>query len=163
MSTRPTKHDYLMAVANLTSKMSTCQRLQVGTVLATRDLTQFVVGYNGGPKGGRNACARETAGDCGCVHAEMNAVAKATPGVHVVCFTTDSPCELCAVLLVNSGVEEVYYQREYRKTDHLVGLPIEFIHVPPANILQVEASAVPRAAWPGEETVRMERARERWT
>lgn len=132
-----------MAVAHLTSKMSTCRRLQVGCVLATEDLTQFVVGYNGGPKGGRNDCARTDAGNCGCVHAEMNAVAKGTPGVHVVCFTTDSPCELCGVLLVNAGVKRVYYQREYRKIDHLTELPAEFIHMPPTTVMEVQASALP--------------------
>jgi dCMP deaminase len=111
---RPTKYEYLMAVANLTSQMSTCSRLQVGAVLSTIDLTQFVVGYNGGAKGGPNACLRDEPGNCGCVHAEMNAVAKATKGIHVVAFLTHSPCEMCATLLINAGIILVYYQHEYR-------------------------------------------------
>lgn len=113
---RPTKDEYLMAIANLTSQMSTCSRLHVGAVLATDDLTQFVVGYNGGAKGAKNECLHpDDEGGCGCAHAEMNAVAKATPGVHTVAYLTDSPCELCATLLVNMGVKHVFYQREYRK------------------------------------------------
>lgn len=111
---RPTKYEYLMAVAHLTSQMSTCSRLQVGAVLSTIDLTQFVVGYNGGAKGGPNECLREDPGNCGCVHAEMNAVAKATKGIHVVAFLTHSPCEMCATLLINAGIIKVYYQTQYR-------------------------------------------------
>lgn len=107
---------YLMDIADLTAAMSRCKRLQVGAVLASVDLTQFVVGYNGGVKGGPNTCLREDEGACGCVHAEMNAIAKATAGVHRVAILTVSPCELCATLLANAGVTHVYYHYLYRES-----------------------------------------------
>jgi dCMP deaminase len=116
---RPSKEQYLLDVASLTAQRSTCRRLNVGCVLASEDLTTFVVGYNGGPRGGINDCRREEKGRCGCVHAEMNAVAKAVYGQHTVAFLTDSPCEMCAVLLVNAGVTKLVYDREYRITDGL--------------------------------------------
>lgn len=117
---RPSKEGYLLDVAELTAKRSTCDRLQVGAVLASDDLTLFVVGYNGGAKGGANSCRHpDQEGGCGCVHAEMNAVAKATYGVHVKAFVTVSPCVLCATLLVNAGVTEVHFLREYRDTEGL--------------------------------------------
>ena len=112
---RPTKRQYLMRVALLTAERSTCSRLQVGAVLADPTLETFVIGYNGSYKGGPNKCRGDvkTPGGCGCVHAEVNAVAKAGRGRKIL-FVTHSPCLICATLLVNADVSEVYYNKVYR-------------------------------------------------
>ena len=54
-------------------------------------------------------------GSCGCIHSEVNALVKA-PGAtrDKVVFVTDSPCVMCAKLMINSGVSHVFYRRPYR-------------------------------------------------
>lgn len=104
-----------MGLAFLTARRSTCNRLQVGCVLLDANYEQIAVGFNGGPKGGHNKCRREDPGNCGHVHAEPNAIAKAWRGPKIA-FLTDSPCEQCAILLVNADVKEVFYSRPYRLT-----------------------------------------------
>ena len=115
MTDRPTKHEYLMRVASLTAERLTCKRLQVGAVFADPSLETFVVGYNGGYKGGPNGCRgnHKTPGGCGCIHAEVNAVAKANRGPKHV-FVTHSPCVVCAALLVNADVRQVFFGQYYR-------------------------------------------------
>lgn len=127
---RPGSVEHLMAVARLTAMRSTCLRAQVGCVIADESLERYVVGYNGGPRGGVNTCRRPDAGNCGCLHAEMNAVAKAGRGNKVAFITPFSPCEMCATLLVNSGVIRVYFDEEYRLPGGLdvldeVGIPYQ--------------------------------------
>lgn len=107
-----------MQLAWLTSRRSTCSRLQVGCVLLDPTYEQITVGFNGGPKGGRNECRRDEPGRCGHVHAEPNAIAKAWRGPKIA-FLTDAPCEQCSILLVNADVHEVFYSRPYRLTHGL--------------------------------------------
>jgi dCMP deaminase len=104
-----------MKVAFLTAERSTCERLKVGAVFADPTLETFVVGYNGGYKGGPNQCRGkvDVPGGCGCIHAEVNAVAKANRGPKIA-FITHNPCVVCAALLVNADVTSVYYGQWYR-------------------------------------------------
>lgn len=105
-----------METAFVFSQRSTCHRLHTGCVLTDPDHQQLWVGYNGGPRGGKNECRRDEVGRCGCAHAEMNAVVKAPQGPKVA-YATTYPCEMCATLLVNSGVIQVYFAIEYRSLD----------------------------------------------
>lgn len=121
------KHRYLMEVAKVTAALSKCSRRQVGCVLSDLSGQMFVVGYNGGPQGGLNHCRRNKPKRCGCVHAEMNAVAKAPRGPKIA-YVTCSPCEMCSTLLINAGVRKVYYHEEYldslgQKVFDEVGIP----------------------------------------
>lgn len=120
MKSRPSKEEYMLGIASLTARMSTCSRLRVGAVLTDMRREQIWVGYNGGPRGGANGCRRSEEGNCGCVHAEANAVVKAPGGVEKTAFLTHSPCGLCAVLMVNANVVEVHYRDEYRDGDGLL-------------------------------------------
>ena len=115
LTRRPSKHQYLMSIAMLTAERSTCERLKVGAVFADLTLETFVVGYNGGYKGGPNYCRgeAETPGGCGCIHAEVNAIAKSNRGPKVA-FITHNPCVVCAALLVNADVIAVHYGQWYR-------------------------------------------------
>src|SRR5207248_113428 len=66
-----------MRMAEELAKRSTCARLQVGTVIATSDLTQVLgIGYNGNARGLPNRCDATTPGACGCRHSEQNAPIK---------------------------------------------------------------------------------------
>ncbi len=107
-----------MRMAEELAKRSTCARLQVGTVITDALLENVLaIGYNGNAKGLPNRCDSTEPGACGCLHSEVNALVKA-PG-HVrdkVVFVTDSPCVMCAKLIVNSGTTHVFYRRQYRDT-----------------------------------------------
>ncbi len=105
-----------MRMAEELAKRSTCARLQVGTVVTDALLENVLaIGYNGNAKGFPNRCDSSTPGVCGCLHSEVNALVKA-PG-HIrdkVIFVTDSPCVMCAKLIINSGTTHVFYRRAYR-------------------------------------------------
>jgi dCMP deaminase len=105
-----------MRMAEELAKRSTCARTQVGSVIASADLTQVLgIGYNGNARGLPNRCDRSEPGNCGCLHSEANALIKAgaqTPGK--VMFVTVSPCVMCAKMIVNSNVARVYYRSAYR-------------------------------------------------
>ena len=95
-----------MRMAEELAKRSTCARNQVGSVIATGDLTQVLgIGYNGNARGLANHCDGSEPGRCGCLHSEANALIKAgaqTPGK--VMFVTVSPCVMCAMMIINSTV-----------------------------------------------------------
>lgn len=105
-----------MRMAEELAKRSTCSRLQVGTVVTDATLENVLgIGYNGNARGLPNRCDSPVPGQCGCIHSEVNALIKA-PGSSKdkVVFITNSPCVMCAKLIINAGVSHVYYRRAYR-------------------------------------------------
>lgn len=122
------------------AQRSTCLRLQVGAVIAF-DGRILTTGYNGAPAGvphctldvcgPENPCTRT-------VHAEANAIAfAARHGVRTegsVIYCTDSPCLECAKLIINSGIQRVFYYRRYRDDsplDYLLSAGINSVHYAP--------------------------------
>lgn len=106
-----------MRMAEELAKRSTCDRLQVGTVITDRFLENVVaIGYNGNARGLPNRCDDpETPGRCGCIHSEMNALVKAPGRLRgKVAFITASPCVMCAKLMVQARVAWVFYREAYR-------------------------------------------------
>jgi len=85
-------------------------------VVTSGDFTRVLaIGYNGNAKGLPNRCDSTAPGNCGCIHSEVNALVKAPGGLRdKVVFLTDSPCVMCAKLMINSGVTHVFYRRLYR-------------------------------------------------
>ncbi len=123
---RPSFHQIYMDLAVSLSKRSTCARLSVGAVITSPDFRKvYAVGYNGNVAGGHNDCDRhgeEAVGNCGCLHAEENAVINCDTARHheKIVFCTHLPCVMCAKRLINlGGVKEVYYRTDYRKKDSL--------------------------------------------
>jgi dCMP deaminase len=114
--TRPPLFEVYMRMAEELAKRSTCRRLQVGTVITDAALENVVaIGYNGNARGFPNDCDSPTPGGCGCIHSEMNALVKAPgqlPGK--VVFVTDSPCVMCAKLMIQANVTHVFYREPYR-------------------------------------------------
>lgn len=99
------------------ASLSTCRRLQVGALIVQPDFSEVLaVGYNGPPAGRSNDSCRSNQGNCGCVHAEANAIAKlATRDRDLLMLVTASPCEACAGLIINSGrVAVLIYGEPYR-------------------------------------------------
>src|SRR2546428_1690564 len=101
-----------MRMAEELAKRSTCARLQVGTVIATPDLTQVLgIGYNGNARGLPNRCDSTTPGSCGCLHSEQNALIKAgaqLPGKGR--FVSASPCGMAAKMPFNPTALRAYFR-----------------------------------------------------
>ena len=109
--------ELMMEIASLIKTRSTCARLQVGVVITNPEMTRILsYGYNGNYRGGPNICddsSRE--GDCGCIHAEVNALLKAPYDPHnLILFTTHTPCLSCAKVILNAEIHTVYYGSEFR-------------------------------------------------
>lgn len=118
--TRPSFDSLYLDLARGLSTRSTCKRLSVGCVIASLDGRRvYGVGYNGGAAGLHDECT-DAIGNCGCVHAEANAIANAETrrSDDKVILVTTSPCLLCAKLIVNlGGVKRVRWLASYRLTD----------------------------------------------
>jgi dCMP deaminase len=126
---RPSWDDYFMEVANTIAKRATCDRGRSGCVIA-RDRQMLVTGYVGSPAGLDHCdevghqmkkmlhedgsvtqhCVRT-------VHAEQNAICQAAKlgvsikGATLYCRMT--PCRVCAMLIINCGIERVVCERRY--------------------------------------------------
>lgn len=119
---RSSREFLIMGFADMVANRSTCERTRVGCVITNLDMTQiFAYGYNGSVRGGPNECDDPNqVGGCGCIHAESNALVKAPylPG-QLSLFVTMAPCLACAKLIVNAGIERVFYRDLYRKREGL--------------------------------------------
>lgn len=121
---RPSWDEYFMRIAQEVATRSTCPRLAVGAVIV-RDRRILTTGYNGSPSGlphcedvgclirivdGRESCQRT-------LHAEQNAIIQAAVhGVSVrgaTLYCTHQPCLLCTKMIINAGIEAVYYGQGY--------------------------------------------------
>ena len=114
---RPSRGETFMDMAWVLARRSRCERLQVGAIVTDAAGLQILgMGYNGAPASLPNGCAAPLLpGECGCVHAEANAIIKA-PGAlpGKILYTTHTPCERCAQLIVNGGITQVFFDTIYR-------------------------------------------------
>ena len=125
---RPDWDQYFMEICLLVARRSTCLRRQVGAVLV-KDKHLLATGYNGVPSGIRHCsetgCLREQlkvpSGErhelCRGLHAEQNAIIQAAKqGVNIdgsILYCTNSPCIICAKMLINAGITTIYYLEGY--------------------------------------------------
>ena len=125
---RPDWDSYFMEIAGIVSKRSTCMRRRVGA-LVVKDKRILATGYNGAPSGLKHCldvgCLREELGIasgerhelCRGLHAEQNAIIQAAfhgvsiHGAHLYC--THLPCSICIKMLINAGIDKVYYLEGY--------------------------------------------------
>lgn len=114
---RPSEGEWLLRMAEVTAQRSTCSRLQVGAVLV-RSGRLLSTGYNGAPVGEAHCHHTDDQPCTRSVHAEVNALVFAarhgvsTEGASF--YVTHAPCYACAGLLINAGVEAVYFRDHYR-------------------------------------------------
>ena len=117
-----------MSIAQLVATRSTCLRRKVGAVLV-KDKRIMATGYNGAPTGVRHCeetgCLRERLnvmpGErhelCRGLHAEQNVIIQAayygitTKGTTL--YSTHLPCIICSKMLINAGVEKVFFLDGY--------------------------------------------------
>lgn len=125
---RPTWEEYFMEIALVVATRSTCLRRHVGAVLV-KNRQILATGYNGAPRGLPHCvevgCLREQLGVpsgerhelCRGLHAEQNAIIQAAyHGVRIAgaeMYCTNQPCVLCAKMLVNAGIETLYFCGDY--------------------------------------------------
>jgi dCMP deaminase len=127
---RPSWDQYFLTITRQVAERSTCLRAKVGAVIV-RDKNILATGYNGSPAGLPHCL------DVGCliyrtvtpngeteencfrtIHAEINAITQAAKngaairGAHV--YITHSPCIHCFKVLINTGVERVVFEKEYK-------------------------------------------------
>lgn len=139
MSIRITRESMMMDIATIVAERSTCLRRQVGVVIALEGRI-LSMGYNGAPSGMTHCEPRTCNSNAPCtnaIHAEANAIAwAARHGVALKgaeLYVTLSPCLSCAQLIVNSGVQRVYYRSLYRDSSGVVLIEdagIDIIHMP---------------------------------
>lgn len=135
MEKREPIQNVLMKFAILLSGRSTCQRLRVGCIITSKDFQRvYSYGYNGNARGFENKCDSVEPGKCGCIHAEANALIKCSIiDKEKIIFNTQSPCKMCAKMIVNSGASKVYYFSNYRLSEGLQILTqagIEVVRLP---------------------------------
>lgn len=120
--------NYFLKIAFCAAERGTCRRHSVGAVLV-KDKMILSTGYNGAPRKAKDClelgCLRDKLGIksgerseiCRAVHAEQNAVIQAakngvdTEGSTMYC--THSPCNICAKIMANAGIKEIYISTKY--------------------------------------------------
>lgn len=119
----------LLEVAQVIAKRSTCSRRAVGAVLS-REGRILSTGYNGAPAG-MDHCDHTIDDDPAItcpyvIHAEANAIlfaAKhgvATEGADL--YTTLTPCDNCAKMIINAGILRVLALERYPRSSAGVAL-----------------------------------------
>jgi len=118
---RPSWNEYFMAIAHEVAKRSTCERAQVGAVIV-KDKRILTTGYNGSPRGLPHCtevgCLMDNGHCVRTLHAEQNAIIVAalhgviTAGATI--YVTHQPCFNCAKSIINSGIREIVYDKEYQ-------------------------------------------------
>ena len=125
---RPSWPEYFMAITKMVAKRSTCLRRQVGAVLV-KDKRILSTGYNGAPSSLRHCeevgCLRTDtsipSGErhelCRGLHAEQNAIIHAAyhgiPIKEATLYCTNKPCVICSKMLINAGIEKIFYEAGY--------------------------------------------------
>ena len=129
---RPGWDEYFMSIAKVVATRSNCMKRKVAAIIV-KDRRVISTGYNGTPRGARNcneggcprcngmAASGTALDECLCSHGEENAITQAayhgTSLKGSTLYTTFSPCLQCTKLIINSGIVEVVYNKDYPLND----------------------------------------------
>lgn len=117
MEGRISRSKFFMETAKLASQRSTCLKKKVGAVLVLENRL-ICVGYNGVLPGKDASTGIDNDGITHTVHAEANIISfcakKGIPVEGCDMYTTLSPCEKCAELIIQSGIKRVVFLERYR-------------------------------------------------
>jgi dCMP deaminase len=127
MPERPSWDTYFMQIAHLVATRATCPRRSVGAIVVA-DKHIVATGYNGAPAGlphcppdgDKNEWPRGClmSGHCmRSLHAEQNCLLQAAK-IGVSCdrstmYVTCQPCNTCAKMIINAGIQRVVYEGDY--------------------------------------------------
>jgi dCMP deaminase len=124
---RPTWEEIWFKLTDVIKKRSVCLHYKVGSAIV-KDNRLLSMGYNGPPQGISHCdevgCAKFVDGKiqrhqglCRGAHAEINAITNAAGiGVSIKAadlYVTYRPCVMCTKAILNSGIKNVYYLKEY--------------------------------------------------
>lgn len=100
------------------SELSYCKRAKCAAIVVPIDFSGITaIGYNGPPSGIDNASCTGEEGQCGCCHAEANALIKLVDTRRAYLLCTTAPCVYCAGLILNKKtIRAVFYDLTYRDT-----------------------------------------------
>jgi len=141
-----------MTITRQVAERSTCQRAKVGAVIV-RDRNILATGYNGSPAGLPHCL------DAGCliyesrtpdgeieqncyrtIHAEINAITQAAKNGAAIrdadIYVTHTPCIHCLKVLINTGIRNIYFEKEYKRhtvADLLKYSAIKMVQVVPGE------------------------------
>ena len=110
--------EYFMGIALLSAKRSKDPSTQVGACIVNKDKRIIAIGYNGFPKGceddefpwGKTDSDPLNTKYPYVVHAEANAILNSNSNLKgSKLYVTLFPCNECAKLLIQSGIEEIVY------------------------------------------------------
>jgi dCMP deaminase len=120
--TRPEWDAYFLNIARAVAARGSCRRKRVGAVIVDSEAAIISTGYNGAPRkmpdclevgcdvrmiDGRESCVRT-------IHAESNAIDWARRSlVGATLYTNVIPCRLCALRIIQVGIDRVVYEEEY--------------------------------------------------
>jgi dCMP deaminase len=130
-----------MDVARRTADLSHAVRLKVGAVVV-KDKNIIAFGYNGMPEHMINDCEIVAADGTlvtrpEVIHAEANAICKlarqGNSGKDAMLFVTHAPCVECAKLIIQTGIDKVYWGQQYRSTSGL-----DLLHIAGVTVLEVK-------------------------
>lgn len=121
---RPSVSDYFFNIAAVVAQRATCPRLSVGAVLV-RDKFIVSTGYNGSPSGQAHCidvgCQMEGGHCIRTIHAEENALLQAAKSGRSVdgsvLYSTHMPCQRCQIRLMQAGVEDFFWEKEYENAN----------------------------------------------
>ncbi len=120
--------EYFMSITYMVAERSTCMRRKVGAI-AVKNKRILATGYNGAPASIRHClsteCLRQQknipSGErheiCRGLHAEQNVIIQSAlhgvllSGADIYCTTF--PCVLCSKMLINCGINKIYYVEFY--------------------------------------------------
>ncbi len=139
---RPTWNEYFLNIAREVAQRSTCERAKVGAVIV-KDKRILTTGYNGSPRGLAHCtevgCLMDNGHCVRTLHAEQNAIIQAalhgviTEGA--IIYVTHQPCFNCAKTIINAGISEIVYDREYHDDRSL-----EFLELAGVKLIGINRS-----------------------
>ena len=120
---RPSWNSYFKTIVECTASRSSCERLHVGCILV-KDNRIISQGYNGFLAGHPHVSVVENDHEIATIHAEQNAIIDcAKRGVACnssVAYITHFPCINCLKMLVQSGIQKIYYIHDYKNDLELI-------------------------------------------
>lgn len=122
MTTRISKNEYYMRLAETARERGTCSKQQVGACIVQNDAV-ISLAYNGAPQGIPH-CTDDNHLMQHCnlaLHAEHNAILNAAKNgqstLGATLYTTHSPCVECCKILLNAGIIKVYFRAPYKQEE----------------------------------------------
>lgn len=143
-SSRLSKDEYFLRMAELVAQRSTCARRAVGCVLVNSFGHVMSTGYNGVSRGEPHCISHNCAGAtlksghglelCQAIHAEENAMIQCRNITEIdVAYITASPCVPCIRRLANTSVNRIVFRELYPHPEAAIIAQrhsIDWVHLP---------------------------------